>query len=246
VRDELHQQQAESRSLAESHRMSLNASYDNLNERVSANSGQLREILTRETKLRLKISSLGSEIGNRSAHNDEQFAALQAELAALKLNCSGSEPEINLGSLELRSPPDIDPLAPPVLPAIEKFSTVLQAIDYLYNLVPTLQSILTSLHSSIMQRSGTPGVSAIESELAGIAAVIPTLATRDELSASLRRPAQFGDGALRSLGIVKCISCGRELSGMDGDDAQHRRPLYASASRSSQRAPIRRKIQTPK
>jgi hypothetical protein len=170
--------------------------------------------------------------------------------------------EIDLTSLELLPIPVIDGNAPPSLPKMVKFTTVPQAIGYLYDLVPTLQAILTSLHHRVTEKTGSfgnrdTGLPALRTELAAIAAVLPSLATREELSASIRRSSQTPDQAgSRGFGTVKCISCGRELPALEGDEASHHRrvaggrhPLglleESRQARTSQRAGIRRHIQTP-
>jgi chromosome segregation ATPase len=134
LREDLHQyvgeQLAQSRALADSHRKSVDAAYNNLSERLSADAGQLLEARGREAELSLKIASLTSEMALRTDQNDRLWAALRADVDALNALDRSQRPaggavrarEIDLSSLEPRPTPAIDSSSPPCLP---KFATVL-------------------------------------------------------------------------------------------------------------------------
>jgi chromosome segregation ATPase len=248
--------------LIDANRSGCEAAHRGLAEKVRDSKEQIKELIASGDRFQSKIESLASEMILLKADllhkNDEQLTAFRVELCALKNDRTTFPvrlPEADLSSLELRPEPLIDPDSPPQVPPIHKFSEMAQAIAYLYELVPTLQSILTASHHRVTQKisdfqSRDSRIRALQSELAELTATISTLATREEVAAVMRRRPSARES--RGIGLVKCIACGRELS--DDDCSQRPRGNVARMAFSiveeprpactSQRT-VRRRIQRP-
>jgi hypothetical protein len=187
-----------------------------LTERLSAESKALRGVLAREQQINGRLEALSGEL--EQLKNRSQFERLTADIECLKRDRPSfpiRPPSPDLELLELRVAPPIDSSSPPVLPPLHKFCTVAQAVDYLYELVPTLQSILTSTHHSVDARFAELlchdwGVSDMKADLINLTTTIQGLATRKELNAALPRRCLFRE--CDSPGLSKCISCGRPVA----------------------------------
>jgi uncharacterized membrane-anchored protein YhcB (DUF1043 family) len=259
----IQQEIVELRGLIYSHREESGILHQNVIEKVCINSEQISELKVREDELNVALSSLSSEMKSMSANlrekSEVQFQLLKSEITTLSIDrplFPIRPPICDLDSLKLRSEPFLDPDSPPRLPEIVKFEKIPEAIDYLYELIPTLQAILTSSHRRINEKftaivKRDLVIPVLQSELSRLTAMIPTLATREELITAIRKRGLPRES--RGLGIVKCISCGKELIEEDPPDHQWCSSPRISlkmveeprGTRCPQRAQIRRKIQRP-
>lgn len=118
----------------------------------------------------------------------------------------------------------------PDLPEIHKFNDVVEVVDYIYHLVPILQGYLYSMHDRIDDMSETmPDVSGIanlletlrnslqsmDGDLSQLKNALRKGLTRqdvmDIISAMMQDPFTTS-----SVGAVKCIACGREVTQVSG------------------------------
>jgi hypothetical protein len=257
------QEIVELRSLICSHREESDILHQNVVDKLCRTSDEISELKVCENALKVGLSSLSSEIksisNNLTEQSEEQFQILKSEIMKLSIDrsfLSNRPPICDFDSLELRSEPFLDADSPPRLPKLVKFHEIAEAIDYLYELIPTLQAILTTSHHRMNEKVTTLIkrnliIPMLESELSRLTAVIPTLATREELMMIVHKRVLPQES--RGLGIVKCISCGREL--IEDDPVNYQRcssPRISlkiveepRSARCSQRAQIRRRIQRP-
>jgi hypothetical protein len=260
VREIVREEIGEVRGWIESNHRDCEMVHGNLFEALRNHSEEVREMRLRVDQEDVGMRALSSEIkeleGNLAQRAEEQFGILREEIAALKNDrpvIAMGDPDLGLEALQLRLKSDVDPECAPRLPEITKFTKVSQAVDYLYQLVPALEFILVASHRRTNERFAAwehrdSVLNSIRSDLAELTALIPSLATREELGLMRRRPSAREP---RGFGTVKCIACGRELT-EDGPSDRHRAssPRIESRvveeprpARASQRAFVRRKIQ---
>jgi hypothetical protein len=220
------------------------------------------------------LSICSTRIDELQSAQSSRLDLINSELDRLKTEIGRpipvSQPPPNLSVLELRPDIEISSDLPPKIPRLKKFTDVAQCVDYLYELIPSLDAILRAFHSRVsaaLSKSAARdgNVAFLKAQIVDIQAAIQSLATREELALRVKRrpvvkePDSRGSG----VGLVRCISCGRELPSTPTDDGadeplrSRRQPVTpgrmvmgivenpAHSARGFRRAQIRRKIQTP-
>jgi hypothetical protein len=237
---------------------------------------QSHQISTLETSSHTQLSDIRTElvslvttkIEEVGSLHSTQIQSIQNEIDRLKTVAERPfpviPPEPNLDILELRPDVEVDLDLPPVLPQLKKFTRLSQSVEYLYELIPVLQAILRAFYTHVNGiTTRTSNWTDLRSEVVSLQSVIQGLATREELSLLMKRKAAVKEPDSRGsgFGLVKCISCGRELPTTtdftEESLAHHRGPPSAGrmtigivespthSARGFRRPQVRRKIQTP-
>ena len=237
---------------------------------VSLNTSSNNKATTAEESLNLTTQHINSQFSTlfdslTSFKNDVNNKFLDFGKEITKSQSIVKPPENELENLSLRTDEiNIDLKQPPILPKLYKFNKISEVVDYIYEFVPFLQKYLSSFFDSINLLANNKGKEFAEMkyELANIRSLMTNLATRDELNALMRRrilaPLDNDQGRC---GSVRCIACGRELSGgyIDNEDYNPKRAMNLSrrfnvgivenprSARSCRNnSPIIRKVHAPK
>ena len=118
---------------------------------------------------------------------------------------------------------------PPKLPTLQKFDSIVDNVDYTYKLIPKLQGYLYSMHdrmddltANTKDYSGLENllanlkdsIRAMERELNSLKNALKKSVSRQDVLDLLREQQEEITGT--SIGSVKCIACGREVSQVAG------------------------------
>jgi DNA repair exonuclease SbcCD ATPase subunit len=147
------------------------------------------------------------------------------EPAPVNLDISGADPRPEFAA-SWRDPPE--------LPAISKFRTIRDSVDFLYELHPKLQAYLKALHGRVVdnvnQLSGIMDRDALEKLLERLRqAIVEMDAQVAELRRALRKGLSRADvlsmisdaiassrASETAIGTVRCIACGKETRQVAG------------------------------
>ena len=118
---------------------------------------------------------------------------------------------------------------PPKLPTLQKFDSLVDNVDYTYKMVPKLQGFLYSMHERIddltansTDNSGLENllnnlkdsIKAMERELNSLKNALKKSVSRQDVLDMLREQSEEITGT--SVGAVKCIACGRDVTQVAG------------------------------
>ena len=124
----------------------------------------------------------------------------------------------------------------PKLPDLDKFHSVEDNVDYVYELIPRLQGYLNAMHGRIMDydnmisnsvnrdeiASNMNGMqdklNSLEDQIAALRAAFGKVATRNDIVAAVKK-AQLGiniDDGQTAIGYVRCIACGSQIPQVSG------------------------------
>jgi uncharacterized phage infection (PIP) family protein YhgE len=143
-----------------------------------------------------------------------------------------STPAIDLSPLQLRPAESRSFHDPPTLPPLHKFRDLTEPVDYIYQLLPTLQAILNCFKDRISELDRPfPAEAAIRALLDQISAAVAGLTNElADLRAAMQKALTRADvirivkGMLTmeevadqtAIGVVRCIACGREMRQVAG------------------------------
>ncbi|OHT07433.1 hypothetical protein TRFO_24318 [Tritrichomonas foetus] len=172
-----------------------------------------------EENLEIVASNLVSQISSLFDQNSELKEKISKFEENFNKPFSIKSPEPDLEHLQLRPDCQFDIDQPPILPKLHKFNSISQCVDYIYELIPILQSFLNALYENVNHRrlksiDKERSLAEIKYEIADIRSSLTNVATRDDLNMIMRRKivTQPEVDLNRGINAVKCIACGRELS----------------------------------
>lgn len=126
-------------------------------------------------------------------------------------------PSPDISKLELREQCPLDFMRPPVFPTLKKFSKIENAVDFIYELVPVVQSyVLTNRQQIIdniddMDRQNEQ-LECLRNDLSEMRQIILRLPTREDFSLAMKTSRKtIEPDSCRGIGFAKCIACGREV-----------------------------------
>jgi hypothetical protein len=186
------------------------------------------------------MANTADHIRSRFAAISDRIDRLGRELQALKDAMPEQRQETDFGRLELQPPFFTVWNEPPDLPALRKFESHENAIEYIYRLMPKLQGYLNAIHLKLTdvdnqlpafaRREDTDGAEAnvadlsqsvemLAKHLQDMRGMMGKMANKDEIVAALRKvhapPAQ-GPDMRTAIGCVKCMACGRDMAQVSG------------------------------
>jgi hypothetical protein len=220
---------------------SLSKRADECEAQLSTTNGHVQTVASAYASLARTSAPLDSDLPRAlfgtSQHVHSNFTKIFDTLKDLRNQIAGipsryesapvtvEAPKIDLSKLQLRgeSPATFD--EPPDLPELRKFDDITEPVDYIYELVPRLQTILRchDARLSTLERPPREPQDALERVRASMGAMSREL---EELRAKLGRGVSRadvvrmirdsqgiddGDGDETAVGIVHCIACGREM-----------------------------------
>lgn len=179
-----------------------------------------------------------------ASHVNNQFTSLFTSIDEIKsiiseLKSRPIEPDLSGIALRTDNNTSYDFTNPPLLPKLYKFQRISQAVDYIYELVPAIQSYMNAIYSKENsttkmkeiekendQKENDKQFSELRYEIADIRSLMTNMATRDDINIIQRQRSRGGNlnvsidggglngpsnGGFGGSSAVRCIACGREL-----------------------------------
>lgn len=144
--------------------------------------------------------------------------------------------DIDFDGCSLRPDAPADWRDEPKLPDLNKFHSVENIVDYVYELMPRLQGYLNAMHGRIIDYDGMVAnalnrndlndlmgslkdkLDLLEDQIAALRAAFGKVATRNDIVAAVKK-AQLGiniDDGSTAIGYVRCIACGSQIPQVAG------------------------------
>lgn len=143
-------------------------------------------------------------------------------------------PESDISGLYLRPPFTADWRDPPVLPKLQKFNRVSQAVDYIYDLVPRLQGYLNAMHDRMLDEEELfnrcadrfetdqalddlqKQINELGGDLTELRRNLGKFASKADLANALKKLGYIDPDSNTAAGRIRCIACGREVPQITG------------------------------
>jgi hypothetical protein len=190
-----------------------------------------------ESGLQRGLRSTAEHIRNNFSLLFDGVSRLSSDVSRLTDGPAGQRYDTDFSTIDLRPAAPANFADPPKLPRLAKFRDVGDIVSYIYDTVPRLQGFLDAMHGKIAEvadivpdlavRAGVEltlaqlgsNVAELQRSVADVRVHVGRAATKGEVTAIARRlqGIQDGDAATStSIGIVKCIACGREMQQVAG------------------------------
>ena len=198
---------------------------------IATSYGQLNKVpapLGRNLERALKSST--DYVTNSFAKIMDELNKHQSEIEDCKKSISEFKPvEMDLEDLNPQPNYVASWRDPPVLPEVEKFAAVKDAVGYVYELVPKLQGYMNAMHGRIvdtvdemagmLDKEGLErlleklrkAIVDMDDELSELKSGLRRNVTRADVIAMINEALGLQTDVETSVGAVKCIACGREM-----------------------------------
>jgi hypothetical protein len=220
---------------------SLSTRVDDCASQLKTTTGHVQTIASAYASLAKTSARLDSDLPrtlfNTSQHVHSNFRKIFDSLKDMRNQSSDTSPhsdrapvvaadeapKIDLSKLQLRGESYTMFDDPPDLPELHKFVEITEPVDYIYELVPKLQSILRCHHEklAILERPAKELQDTLERVRASTVAMAHDLdelrgnlgrgLSRADVARMIRDSHPIDDGDQTAVGIVHCIACGREM-----------------------------------
>lgn len=173
--------------------------------------------------------------GEKQSPRDTKIPAVEKTVWKSTAQPVMLQPDYDLSKLRPYPPCTVHWRDPPELPMIRQFTNMGDVVDYIYRLVPKLQGILNAMHgkvldlnSDLLNKVDKAAVEKFFNKFQAVAAemkdhidklqqAMEDTASRGEINQIVEDLfAQLNFDAETSIGAVKCIACGRDMSQVVG------------------------------